>query len=320
EEPINDARTWLVGKGLMEEADTQLASDELDRVTRERYVSKVIRLDSLLQERGDTLSNEGINLLINIEHNEPVGEKSLNTKGNYFTGLRSNIFEMFNPSKIQQILSSLVGVFGSFIIALMAVFFIAFFFLKEQGLFTRMVSFLVPNNRESQVSHAIKDSSALLIRYFVGLCIQVLILTLLTSLILKLLGFQNALLMAFCFAFLNLIPYIGPIMGNFVGVLIVISSNLDIGFYDGMLPMIIKAVVVFALLQVLDNVLLQPNIFSKSVKAHPLEIFLVVLAGAKMGGVLGMVIAIPAYTVLRVLAKVFFSEFDVVKKLTANLN
>ncbi|NNK89315.1 MAG: AI-2E family transporter, partial [Saprospiraceae bacterium] len=163
EEPINDARTWLVGKGLMEEADTQLASDELDRVTRERYVSKVIRLDSLLQERGDTLSNEGINLLINIEHNEPVGEKSLNTKGNYFTGLRSNIFEMFNPSKIQQILSSLVGVFGSFIIALMAVFFIAFFFLKEQGLFTRMVSFLVPNNRESQVSHAIKDSSALLI-------------------------------------------------------------------------------------------------------------------------------------------------------------
>ena len=116
--------------------------------------------------------------------------------------------------------------------------------------------------------------------------------------------------MAFSFAILNLIPYLGPLLGNFVGVLIVISSNLDVGFYDVMLPKIIKAIVVFGLLQMLDNFFLQPNIFSKSVKAHPLEIFIVVLMGAKLGGVIGMVLAIPAYTVIRVLAKVFFSEYQ----------
>ena len=71
--------------------------------------------------------------------------------------------------------------------------------------------------------------------------------------------------------------------------------------------------------QMLDNFLLQPNIFSKSVKAHPLEIFIVVLMGAKIGGVAGMVLAIPAYTVLRVLLKVFFSEFEVVKRLTSSI-
>ena len=163
-----------------------------------------------------------------------------------------------------------------------------------------MMSSFVPNNQESKVSHAIEESSGLLIRYFVGLCIQVLIITVLTLIVLKLFGFKSALLMAFCFAILNLIPYIGPIMGNLVGVLIVISSNLDVDFYDVMLPKIITAVVIFAVLQILDNVVFQPNIFSKSVKAHPLEIFVVIFAGATLAGVMGMIAAIPVYTIIRV--------------------
>jgi predicted PurR-regulated permease PerM len=72
-------------------------------------------------------------------------------------------------------------------------------------------------------------------------------------------------------------------------------------------------------MQLLDNFILQPNIFSKSVKAHPLEIFIVVLMGAKIGGILGMVVAIPIYTVLRVLAKVFLSEFKVVQSITKGI-
>ena len=78
-------------------------------------------------------------------------------------------------------------------------------------------------------------------------------------------------------------------------------------------------VLVFAFMQLLDNFILQPNIFSKSVKAHPLEIFLIILIGAKLGGILGMVIAIPLYTILRVLAKVFFSEFKLVQRITKGL-
>jgi len=99
----------------------------------------------------------------------------------------------------------------------------------------------------------------------------------------------------------------------------VISSNLELDFYSMMLPKIVTAIIIFAVLQMIDNFILQPNIFSKSVKAHPLEIFLIVLIGAKIGGILGMVIAIPAYTVVRVLLKVFFSEFEVVKKMTASI-
>jgi len=316
EEPIGDTKTWLISKGIIHE--DVITNLEKEPETNEPQI-KIIQVDSLLRAKGDTSATTGINLLINIDQHwdrTPIIE----TETGYFEGLRSNIFEMFNPSQIPKLISSLVGFFGGLVVTTMSVFFIAFFFLREKGLFKKMVSFLVPNNKESKVQHAIDESSIMLVRYFVGLVVQVIVITIITTIVLKLLGFQNALLMAFCFAVFNLIPYLGPLLGNFVGVLIVISSNLEVSFYDVMLPKIITAVVVFTVLQMLDNFLLQPNIFSKSVKAHPLEIFLVVLMGAKIGGVAGMVLAIPGYTVLRVLLKVFFSEFEVVQKLTSSLD
>ncbi len=319
EEPIQDTKDWLEEKGLLAPEIQVLAEEKTN--TQQDLKATVVRLDSLLKLQGDTLADTGIDLVINV-NTPPIKNGEINVENSspdYLTGVKNNIFELFNPAKIPKLLSSFVGFFGNILITLLSVFFIAFFFLQEKGLFTKMVSALVPNRQEGKASHAIEESSALLIRYFVGLLVQAMVITLITTIVLKLLGLQNALLMAFCFAVFNLIPYIGPILGNLFGVLIVISSNLDVGFYDVMLPKIIKTVIVFAILQLLDNFILQPNIFSRSVKAHPLEIFLVVLMGAKIGGVAGMVLAIPAYTVLRVLAKVFLSEFDVVKKLTAGI-
>jgi len=125
---------------------------------------------------------------------------------------------------------------------------------------------------------------------------------------------------------MNIIPYVGPIIGAVFAAVITISSNIGMPFYpiEGMdqpslMYLLIKVFVAFGVMQLLDNFILQPNIFSKSVKAHPLEIFIVVLAGANIGGIAGMVLAIPAYTVVRVVAKVFLSEFKVVQSLTKGL-
>ncbi len=313
EEPIADSRAWLEDKGLLH---TELTEDLEENILQEKLVeAEIIKLDSLLRSQGDSTVT-GINLVINVNNPDEDLEEDPN---GYLEGVKNNIFELFNPARIPKLIGSFFGFFGNILITILSVFFIAFFFLKEKGLFTKMVSFLVPNGMEGKSSHAIEESSNLLARYFVGLLVQATIILLITTLVLKLLGIKSALLMAFCFAIFNLIPYIGPILGNLFGVLIVVSSNLELGFYDEMLPMIIKTVVVFGVMQLVDNFIVQPNIFSRSVKAHPLEIFLVVLMGAKIGGIAGMVVAIPAYTVLRVLAKVFLSEFEIVKKFTANM-
>jgi predicted PurR-regulated permease PerM len=71
--------------------------------------------------------------------------------------------------------------------------------------------------------------------------------------------------------------------------------------------------------QLADNIVLQPVLYSNSVHAHPLEIFLVILIAGNLGGVLGMLFAIPMYNVARVFAKEFFNNIRVVQKLTENM-
>jgi len=321
EEPIADMTQWLRDRGVINEVKED-AVDEINKTHGNIIHAEVIELDSLLNIGSDSVKRTNINLLVNI-HQDAIGEEKeiidLSDQPQILRTLKDDIFKMLDPSQIPQMIGSFLGFFGNMFIALMSVYFIAFFFLREKGLFTKMMSLLVPNKQESKMTRAVDDSTSLLVRYFIGLVIQMFVNAVLATIALKLFGFKSALLMAICFAILNVIPYVGPILGNLIGVLIVISSNLELDFYSMMLPKIVTAIIIFAVLQMIDNFILQPNIFSKSVKAHPLEIFLIVLIGAKIGGILGMVIAIPAYTVVRVLLKVFFSEFEVVKKMTASI-
>jgi predicted PurR-regulated permease PerM len=86
-----------------------------------------------------------------------------------------------------------------------------------------------------------------------------------------------------------------------------------------MLPLLGLMLVVFISVQVIDNILFQPLIYASSVLAHPLEIFIVLLIAGSVAGILGMFLAIPAYTVIRVIAKEFFNNFKLVKRLTENI-
>lgn len=214
---------------------------------------------------------------------------------------------------------SIVGFAGSALIALFSILFIAFFFLKENGLFSNAMKALVPVKYEGKTVHAIDEMSQLLTRYFGGIVIQVSIITLFVFLGLSLVGVEYALIIAFFAAVINVIPYVGPILGAAFAVAVTISSSLDLDFYIQTMPLLFKVVGVFACMQLLDNFLLQPFIFSNSVKAHPLEIFIVILIGGSLGGILGMVLAIPGYTAFRVIAKVFLSEFKVVQRLTSRM-
>ena len=205
----------------------------------------------------------------------------------------------------------MVGVFS--------IFFIGFFFLREQGLFDNILTAMVPTGYEQQTKQAVDETSKLLIRYFVGILLQVTIITIIVATSLTILGVKNALLIGFFAGIMNVIPYIGPIIAAGVGVMITLSSNMELSFYNEMVPLLTKVIVVFIITRLIDDIILQPNIFSKSVKAHPLEIFIIVLVGAKVGGILGMVLAIPFYTAFRVIGKVFLSEFKVIQKLTRNM-
>jgi predicted PurR-regulated permease PerM len=323
EQPINDWNQWLVNRGLMEDRALKITEVFVEPILEKKPIvaTQVIPLDSLLND--STKVGTNIALVINIDNEAIYHEQSKldNVTGDEdgLLDIHKGIYKYFNPSIIPSIFSSFVGFFGNILVAIMSILFIAFFFLKEQGLFNNMITSVFPNKYEGQTFTAIDQSSKLLIRYFVGVVVQIMIITIFVSLALSILGVKNALLIGFFAALMNIIPYIGPILGASFAVLITLSSNLALPFYDEMLPLLFKVMGVFMVMQLLDNFILQPNIFSKSVKAHPLEIFIVVLMGAKIGGIIGMVVAIPIYTVLRVLAKVFLSEFKVVQSITKGI-
>lgn len=242
----------------------------------------------------------------------------LETGQSLATKTQQILSEWFKPTLVSDFLGAFLGVAGNVLVTLASVTFILFFFLKEDNLFTNIVHAITPNEQEVKVQLAINESSRVLTRYFRGLLIQLAAFASMTTIMLWLLGIDNALLIGSFGGVFNVIPYVGPILGMIFGIFITISSHLDIDFAL-MLPMLVKVAVTFLVVHAIDSNLVGPIIMSKSVMAHPLEIFIVTLAAAKLGGVVGMVIGIPVYTILRVVAREFFSEFKIVQRLTIRL-
>lgn len=232
----------------------------------------------------------------------------------------SMLSSWFKPDFISNLVSNVFGIAGNLLIGIFSVLFIAFFFLKEKTLFTNFIKAMVPDEYEEETEEVIEDISKMLRKYFGGILLQILIITILVSVLLSVFGIENALLIGFFAAVINVIPYVGPFIGALFAVFITVSSNINAEFYGFLYPKLIKVVIVFAVMQMLDNFILQPFIYSNSVKAHPLEIFIIILIAAKLGGILGMIIAIPAYTVIRVVAKEFLNQFKIVQKLTNSMD
>ena len=230
----------------------------------------------------------------------------------------------FDISSVTSVVGSVASALGSFGIGLFSVMFIGFFFVKDETLFRRIVGSLVPDKAEKTAIGAIGDIEHLLTRYFVGLMVEVLGVALLNFLGLWLIariGFYPAVGIAFMTGLLNVIPYVGPWIGGAIGTILGIvlkySSAAAIGVYPDFMMVIITLLAVFICTQLVDNFLFQPLIYSTSIKSSPLEIFIVLLMAGHLGGIIGMLVAIPAYTVLRVIAARFFSELKPIRRLIA---
>lgn len=276
----------------------------------------------LIVEQGRNLSLLNIDALQdNIEnlYYQIIDYFSLNNIDVERSIKESNILSKIDYSVIPDFLNSFVSGLGSFSIGLFSVLFISFFFLKDSKLFEDAIMTLIPDDKElrsKQSSIKIKD---LLSRYFVGLIFQILILFVIYTVVLLIFGIKNAIVIAFLCALLNLIPYVGPMVSAVLMIALTMTSNLGASFSEVILPKTIYVMIGFVIAQLVDNFFSQPFIFSKSVKSHPLEIFLVIIIAGILFGVIGMIVAIPAYTAIKVVLKEFLSEYKIVKKLTKGL-
>ncbi|SFI77081.1 AI-2E family transporter [Myroides guanonis] len=231
----------------------------------------------------------------------------------------SEISSKFNISFLPNLLNTIIGTLSGLGIGIASIFFITFFFLKDQAVLKYQFKKLLPKPHSNQILNSIQKINNLLSRYFVGLILQMTIIFILSLIVFLSFGVKGALMIAFLCAILNIIPYIGPLIGNILGVLFTMMSFISEDFTTVVIPKAISVMIAMFVIQIIDNSINQPVIFSNSVKSHPLEIFIVVLASGMFTGIFGMIAAIPIYTCIKVIGKEFLPNNKVVQILTKNL-
>lgn len=253
----------------------------------------------LYQQIDTYLKNKNIDLSNFINQDDIIASLKINQFSNFFT--------------------SIIEIISNFGIGLASTLFITFFILKDKAQFIVAIKKILPDDKENRILKSADKIKTLLTRYFIGLIVQLTIICLLYLIVLLIFGVENAIVIAFLCAILNIIPYIGPLIGSVLAGLLTMLSNINNDFQTVTLPTTMYVTIGFFIVQLIDNNVSSPIIFSKSVHSHPLEIFLVVLISGTLFGILGMIIAVPLFTCIKVIAKEFYPQNKIVKVITKNL-
>jgi len=274
----------------------------------------------LIAEQGKSLS------LLEVDKLQKNIREIFNQTTTYFTSKGIDVLsELRNVDFIAQfkeipnLLNSVLGAVGSLSIGLFSVLFISFFFMKDSQLLKNSVMAIIPNKTEGRFSKSLEIINDLLSRYFIGLLFQISILFILYTLILLIFNIDNAVVIAFLCALLNLIPYVGPMIGAVIMFVLSMTSNIGLDFQSEILSTSLWIMFWYLMAQLIDNFISQPLIFSKTTKSHPLEIFLIIIIGGLLYGVVGMITAVPLYTALKVILKEFLSDNKIVKSITKDI-
>ena len=222
---------------------------------------------------------------------------------------------------IPNFLNSFLNTIGNFSMGFASVLFITFFILKENEFFYAGFESLLPESQKDKIINSIREINHLLSRYLLGLLLQLTIIMILYLVVFLIFGVENAIIIALLCSIFNIVPYVGPLIASVVASLLIMTSGIGSGadFASETLPTAIYVLIGMSLVQVIDNNFSSPLIFSKSTNSHPLEIFLVILIAGILFGIIGMIIAVPVYTSLKVIGKEFFPNNKFIKALTKNL-
>ncbi|GCD80224.1 MULTISPECIES: AI-2E family transporter [Bacteroidota] len=228
----------------------------------------------------------------------------------------SKFSEYFNITNLTGTLTGLVSAMGNLVIALFSIAFITFFLLKDRHIPSSIVLAFTPDSSSDKMSRALAQIKYSLRRYFIGIIVQISLITLIVSFGMSVFNIKNAFIIGFFAGLINIIPYIGPVIGATIGTLIAFGTTPGLLAAEVWQFHLLKVLSVFAVVQLLDNFIFQPLIFSKSVNAHPLEIFFVILVAGNLFGIVGMIVAVPAYSVFRVIGREFLSEYKWIRSIT----
>ena len=171
--------------------------------------------------------------------------------------------------------------------------FVAFFLLKEGKRITHSLIELVPNAYFELCLNLLHQINGQIGGYIRGLILATTIVGTLSVSGLMFIGLPYALPVGLIAGVANMIPFLGPLIG-------ILSSSIVALATGGGIGMVWHVLIIFVIIQLIDNVLIQPIVLAKSVDLHPLVVLFVVLVGGQLMGLMGMLIAVPMTGIIKV--------------------
>lgn len=231
------------------------------------------------------------------------------------TNINETLQSFASVDAISNVFFSLLGGIGQIIIGLFSVAFISFFLIRERDLAHKFVDLITPESYHDKVDVMTPQIKQVVTRYSFGVLFQITAVFILLGLGMTFIGVKGAVVLALCAAVFNLIPYVGPLIGASLGILLSLGQLYAMGVSDPSLDIdlvqsLYWLLLLFGGVQLLDNIVFQPIIFSNSVGAHPLEIFLVISIAGTFLGIGGMIIAVPFYSVARIVFNTAMKSID----------
>lgn len=245
----------------------------------------------------------GLTRQLNVENIRYVADQIEGVLLTYFEFLEKGFLvknissygnQLFNINQMPDILANVIGIFTNVFSAILVIPFATFFFLKDGSKIRRDILQLIPNKYFETTLTVINKIENRLGLYFRSVLFQSFVVAILSWILLSLAGLSNALSVGITIGLANTIPYFGPIIGYILSMAV---SIIETGDFSLLVPCIIAVMIV----QVTDNVILQPFIFSRSADMHPVSILFIILIGAETAGVLGMLLAIPIATTIKIM-------------------
>jgi predicted PurR-regulated permease PerM len=233
--------------------------------------------------------------------------------------LSAQLYQLINASNAVTVINHIFQYTGTLVTAVVCILFITFFLLRDERLVKEVILTLTPEGYESTAAAIMLKSKKMLSRYFTGLFIDMLSVGILVFAGLSFSGSPNALLIACMAGLLNIVPYIGPLITLVIALAFAAGSCISLGAYDAMLPVMSQTFFTLVAVNLVDGLILQPLIFSNTVRAHPLEIFIVTLMAGTLAGIPGMIVALPVYTLFRITGGLLFAHLKLFRKISARL-
>ena len=232
------------------------------------------------------------------------------------TFIEDKLFKLVNFGFFSNVIKDIFSFTGKFFFDTFSVIFISFFFLFDTTMIRRVVLTLVNDKYDEKTVRVLEKSKHLLSRYYIGLLFNICVMVSLYTIGLLIIGVKGALVIGLFGGIVHIIRYLGPVMATLMGVILGVTGVVSMGDYAIMGSTALRIILVYLTVILIDVIVLEPMIYGKSVKAHPIEIFLIIIAAGTLGGIPAMIIAVPSYTFIRILLKEFLSQFKAVRSLT----